>query len=246
MKHIYIAGVLIAFFVTCKKESAPDCLTSNGPDITEARSPGVFKAINVTDKFEVNIKKGNDYLVEVTSGAHIISRITTKISGDTLRIENRNRCNFVRGYKRKIRINITLPQLEYLENSGVGIVKLDEAFEQDSISARLSSSGDVYLNGKFRVIKTSSNGNGDVYLNGQSKALYVYTNGTNYVQAGGLTVSEYMFIHTSTLGDCHVNATGTKRMDYNIENTGNVYYRGDPLEIGNFSSSEAGGSLIKE
>lgn len=246
MRKSLVFALLLILSISCSKENAPDCFTSNGKDVSEIRHPGTFKAIMVPDKFEVDIIKGAEFKVEVICGENIIRNISTQVKNDTLTLENKNRCNFVRGYKRIQRISITVIDLAYLENNGVGIVTFDKAFKQDSLSVRVSSSGDVYINGEYHSIKTSSNGNGDIYMSGTTNNLYVYTNGINFVRAQGLSVSDYMFIHTANIGDCLVNASGTKKFDYNIQNSGNIYYTGDPLEMVNFSTGEAKGKIIKE
>ncbi|MDI1355181.1 MAG: DUF2807 domain-containing protein [bacterium] len=246
MKRILVYIPILILLLSCKKENTLDCFTSNGSDITETRYPGTFKAVMVPDKFEVKVVSGSEYKVEVTCGEHIISNISSKVRNDTLILENKNRCNFVRGYKRVIRFTVTVPQLDYLENSGVGVVTFDEDYKQDYIYVRVSSSGDLYLNGTFRTIKTTSNGNGDMYVGGKADTLYVYTTGINFVNTRALSVANYMFIHTASIGDCYVNATGTKRFAFNIQNTGNIYYSGDPQDLGDVSDGQAKGKLFKE
>ena len=246
MKKFIASYLILLLVVSCRKENAPDCFKASGDEVTDVRYPGLYKSIVISDKFEVTVVQGNEHKVEVTCGEYIISNIKTNVKNDTLFIEDKNKCSFMRGYEHVFRIRVTIPHLQYLENSGVGVVTMSQEFVQDSISLTVSESGDLHANGRYRVIKTSSHGNGDMYLGGQTQDLYVYTNGINYVYTRELSVSNYMFIHTVSLGDCYVNANNTKTFDYNIQNSGNIYYTGDPQVIGNFSSSEASGRLIKE
>jgi hypothetical protein len=230
---------------SCGKENAFDCFKGNGSEKTEMRLPGNFDQIQIADNFEVHVYQAPQCKVEVICGKNVIGNIETSVSDGVLTVNNNNKCNFVRGYKRKVKLNIYLPYIKLLVNDNVGIATVDENFSQDSISVKVASSGDLHLNGTYRVIKTSSNSNGDMYIGGKASRLYVFTTGVNYVWAQELIVADYMFIHTVTMGDCYVNATGCKLLDYNIQKTGNIYYYGTPLSIGNHSDGGTGHLIAK-
>jgi hypothetical protein len=70
--------------------------------------------------------------------------------------------------------------------------------------------------------------------------------GTNFVWGVNLRINYYSFIETLSIGDCHIDGTFLARLDYNLWRSGNIYYRGTPLEIRNFSDGTAKGQLIKE
>lgn len=219
--------------VTCKKENAFDCFKSTGKTISEFRDVGDFKEIEMNDKINVTIYQGNDFKVEVLAGENIIKNVYTKVSEGVLIIDNNNKCNFVRGYKHQIHVNITVPSIKLVSNKGVSTLKFADDFYQDTLVVRIENSGDAYVNGTYNQIRTSTHGNGDFYLNGKTNSLFVYTNGTNYVRAQNLEVKDYVFIETITIGDCYINATGLKKFDYHIKSDGNIYYSGQPMEINN-------------
>ena len=237
---------LILVFVSCKKENAFDCFKSNGPEITEVRYPGSFNAVELNDKIEITVFKGTEYKVEVIAGKHIIKNISTKVVNGILKIENNNKCNFVRGYKRINKINITVPYVQKITNNGVGDVTFDEEFSQDSIIVDAESSGDIHINGKYNYIQTSSNGNGDVYISGSCNTLFVFTGGTNYLRAENLSVSDYVYIETLSQGDCYFNANHLKKFGYLIRGAGNIYYTGTPLIITGSNYNNGTGKVVKQ
>ena len=96
----YIVLLACSFFLSCHKENAFDCFKGNGSEITQLRQPGQFTYIEISDKMEVTIYNGPQCKVEVTAGEKIMRNISTTVSGNILKIENKNTCNFVRGYKR--------------------------------------------------------------------------------------------------------------------------------------------------
>jgi len=162
-----------------------------------------------------------------------------------LTIENNNKCNFVRGYKRNITVNVTLPYLVRIENHGVGTTKFGENFSQDTIQVRAENSGDIHLSGTFNQVKTSSHGNGDIYLSGNCNTLFIYTYGTNVLYGENFVVNNYLFIETISIGDCFVNAPNGGTFDYNIWRNGNIYYKGNPTQINN-TNGDGKGKLIKQ
>lgn len=230
---------------SCKKENALDCFKSNGSETTEVRYPGTFSTIQVADKIEINISQGNDYKVEIKAGKNLLHNISTSVSGGTLHIANNNTCNFVRGYKKTITINVTLPYLEYVKNDGVGTIRIND-LQQDTLLVRTESSGDIYISGVYNEIRTSAHGNGDMYISGSANSFYIYSKGTNFVHAEDLIVSGYMFVHTLTLGDCFVNGTQLQELAYNIGSTGNIYYTGNPPVINDVSEVKSKGEIIGE
>ncbi len=239
-----MALFLLLSFFSCRKENALDCFKANGPDKTEARFPGNFSEVEVRDKIQLNIKPGPECRVELMGGRNILKNIKTFVEGERLVIDNTNTCNFVRGYKREIKVTVTLPYLRFHMNNGVGPSVIDPAFDQDTLLVRAENSGDIHINGRFNEIRTSSHGNGDIYLSGRCNTFYIYSYGTNFVHAENLRVSTMTFVHSQTLGDCTVSADSLAVLSCNIESKGNVYYTGKPGVIVDYSAEGIPGKLI--
>lgn len=246
MKKYITYFFLLTFFVSCKKENAFDCFKSNGSETKQSRSISGFDVIKVYDKIDLNISKGTEFKVEVVAGKHIISNITTEVKNNELLIHNKNKCNFVRGYKKRITVNVTIPYLEKVENNSVGTVRFEDNFTQDSVFVRAENSGDIYVNGTFNYVRTSSHGNGDIYVAGTCSTLSAYMFGTNFLYASDLTVSNYIFVESVSTGDCYISAPNNGTFEYNIWRNGNIYYKGNPLYINNFSDGSGKGKLIKQ
>lgn len=225
--------LLLVVLVSCRKENAFDCFKSTGKSISVLRETGSFRKIEVNDKINVTIYKGPEFKVEVIAGENIIQNISTKVTNGTLKIDNNNKCNFVRGYKHEIYVNVTVPYIELVSNISVAPLKFAEDFSQDTLVLRIENSGDTYVNGTFNQIRTSTHGNGDFYFTGKTNSLFVYTNGTNYIRAQNLLVKDYIFIETLTIGDCYINGANLKKFEYNIKSDGNIYYTHKPDEIKN-------------
>ncbi len=229
---------------SCKKENLCDCVKSTGKDITSTRDVSNFNAITVRDKIDLILTQGPVFEVKVEAGANLQSLIKTTISYDTLKIENKNRCNWVRGYKRKIKVYITAPNFNFLNNKGLGTISNTGEITQDSIKVKLSNSGDVKLNLNTNVVRGGAHGNGDLYLSGVSNRLEYDYVGTNYLYAYDLKVNSFIYLHSVTLGKSFVNAPENGEMDIRIDQAGNVYYKGNPATINLTRNNK--GDLIKE
>jgi hypothetical protein len=210
------------------------------------RNLDAFKTVIVNDKIDLNIIRGTSYKVEVTAGKNIIGNISTITSDHVLEISNNNKCNFVRGYKKRVVVTITVPVIRKIVNNGVGTVKCTNDLIQDSIFVRAENSGDIHVSGQFKLLQTSSHGNGDIYLNGVCDKLYVYMFGTNFLKGENLKVNNYTFIETISLGDCTIKAPQGGILDYNLWRSGNIYYSGDPAIINDLSDGSGKGKLIKQ
>ncbi len=237
--------LVLTAFAGCKKENALDCLKSNGKEHSEIRSLAYFNKIIVNDKIEMNIVNGQACMAEVRAGKNIIKNIRTEVKNGTLTIENKNTCNFVRGYKHKIQVTITLPYLSTLIHKSVSEVYFDDAFKQDSIYVDVESSGSVHVRGQFNYIRTFSDGNGDLYLAGTTKRLETFTQGTNYIDAEQLSITDSARIELLSLGDCYLNGAGLKKLEYRIGKSGNLYYSGDIQKMNGTFDNGAKGRLIQ-
>lgn len=234
---------LFLLITACKKENALDCFKTTGAEKTETRYPGEFNSLEAFDKVDVTVVPGNEYKVTVHAGEHLLKNITTHIKDNKLSIKNNNTCNFVRGYKRKITVTVTMPVARNIVNSGVGDLRVN-GFSQDSMDVSAESSGDIYVTGNFHQLSTYSNGNGDIYLNGTCTGLHAYLYGTNFLHAEDLIVTDYVSVETVSVGDCFLNASSGLTLNIEIWRSGNIYYKGTPATIISTYQENCKGRLI--
>ena len=230
--------------VSCKKENLCDCVKSTGPTNTIYRDLVDFNCIYIKDKMDLYITQGPDFEVRVEAGANLQRLIKTELDGETLKVFNTNKCNWVRGYKHKINVYITAPYFKYIKHGGVGTIESTNTITQDEIFLRTENSGDFHLDLNTNRIVCSAHGNGDTYLTGTTKRLESDYTGTNYLYAFGLEVKDYIYLHSVSIGHAQVNAPDNGLMDIVIDRAGNIFYKGNPATI-NLSGSGKG-NLIHE
>lgn len=241
----YIAFVLLLFFVSCNKETAPDCFKRNGEETTITRYTERFTTLILNSDMDVELVQSQEARLELSGGKNVLLKVSNDVNNGMLEIDNKNNCNFVRGYKRKIQVKVYCPSIRRIRNKGVGNISMPQGFTVDSLEVSTESVGDVHVNGNFDELVVNTGSHGDVYVKGNANRFYAYIAGTNYLKAEGLR-SKYVYTNTNCLGDCFVDLSATQLFEYVITNNGNIYYSGTPLQTTNKGNGGAKGQLIKK
>lgn len=234
----------IFLFNSCKKESMCDCVKSTGPTNVIYRDVKDFNCIFLRDKMDLYLIQGPEFEVKVEAGENLQRLIKTELDGETLKVFNNNRCNWVRGYKHKIKVFITAPNFKYIQHAGLGTIESSNTIVQNEIKLRTENSGDLRLDMNMHKIVASAHGNGDMYLSGSTDILENDYTGTNYLYANGLNITSYVYLHSVSIGHAHINAPENGLMDIIIDRAGNIYYKGNPAEIRLTKNGK--GELIRE
>lgn len=240
--YLFVLALLV--FVSCKKENMCDCFKSNGKDNVIYHDVKDFTCIEGKDKVDIILTQGSEYEVKVEAGANLQKLIRTTLEGETLKVHNDNKCNWVRGYKKRVKVYITAPYFKHIKNAGLGTISNTGTITQDEISIRVENSGDVKLNLDTKKVIGSVHGNGDSYLSGTTEQLFWNYNGTNYLYAKDLTINSYAYLVSLSIGHAYLAAPNNGLMEVEIDRTGNVYYQGSPSQIKLRKNNK--GDLIKE
>jgi hypothetical protein len=241
--NLIILFFSLLVFISCNKTNAPDCFKETGTQITVTRTLPPFICVILDANIEMTIKNGSVYEAEITGGENMLDEVKTTVSNGTLTIDNKNKCNFVRGYKHKITLSVTCPDYQYVVTNSIGNIFTTQDFHQDTLYVR-SEGGDITVYGTYYKLRTSSHGNGNVYFKGTTTEMYVYMNGTNYLYADNCSILNYVFIESLSIANAYVNAPNSGTLEYHLWKTGNIYYKGNPSII--TGKIEGKGTIIKE
>ena len=219
----------MVFFTQCGKTPVCDCFDSAGSQSSQVRQVPFFNQIAVQDNVNVFITMGATEQVTIDGGKNLIPNIGADVSGTTLKLQNKNICDWLRSYKKSIiNVYITMPQLISITNSGYGKVQSQGTITSDSLVLYTeNSAGDIELDVNSKFINAHMFGTADLTLTGQCQTfLCNFFGGTGFVYNSNLVVSNYAFISTTTTGDSYINCNGT--LSVAIYGQGNVYYSGSP------------------
>lgn len=222
---LLVAGFFF-LFNSCRKENRCDCFKPRGETVIETRNVQDFSTIRVFDKIEVFYTQDTTLtapIVQVKTGKNLVKNIKTEVSGGELKIENNNKCNFVRGANNEVAVYVTAPYVKYFVQEGVGHIFGTNTAVQDSVDCTLTNSGDIKLDVKTKNVTAHMHGIGDLYLSGVAGSFFANVVGQGFINARGF-VAGYGFIFYKSNGEAYVNISG--QLDGVIASTGNIYYTG--------------------
>lgn len=216
------------FLQGCKKENMGDCFKSTGKIVTEQRVIAAFNAIDLYDNIDLNYHYSTKYKLEVTAGENLQEQIKTKIEDGVLIIENDNKCNWVRSYKKKITVNLYAPTFTDFTFYGSGEIVFRDTLKNNTFKLNLwNASGNLYLKLKCDYIELKSHtGPGFIQATGDCRGLVTYLNGIGVLDAANLISQDALVINRKT-GRMIVNCQ--QKMQAEIEGRGNIEYYGNPI-----------------
>lgn len=205
-----------------------DMFKGTGDRTTELRQLDPFTKIYLKDNVNVFITPGSQQ-VKVEAGEKLIPLIRTKVKDGILYIEDDNKCNWARSYKKGvINVHISMPTLRYIWHYGSGDVHGSDTLYCDTLDIETRESGNVNLTYKANVTYNHLHGSADVTLKGISPLVGTFHIGEGYLYAQDL-ITDQTWFYTKASGNQYINVrygvTGK------IEWAGNIYLRGKPIYL---------------
>lgn len=190
-----------------------------------------FDGIEISGKFDVRIRNGNDYSVEVLGPERSKEKYDISQSGSTLIIDFEGKRNFdwkLRDLKiEEVQIIITMPDIEKIEATGIGSIRFDE-FTGDDMDIDLR--GPVKLRGEVTAhnITINLSGSSEADLSGSANNLNARVELASRLRAYNLEVQD-AFVETSGASTAKINVRGTLEMEEGISSE--INYRGNPQNV---------------
>lgn len=133
---------------------------------------------------ELRVKQGTAPSLVVWAEREDLPRVTTTQQGDTLQIDLVRGTYNMRGGEHKMRVDLTVPNLDEFVSQGVGSTDVS-GFSGESIKLSLDGAGAVTMNGRYRNVDARLGGVGGLTLNtGDAERVELSLRG-----AGRLTVT---------------------------------------------------------
>ncbi|MEX2379301.1 MAG: head GIN domain-containing protein [Vicingaceae bacterium] len=227
-KPLLALSLIVISLWSCKKEQMGDCFKSTGKNTTESRNLTAFSQLELHDRIELNYHYSSKYWVKVSTGENLIDGIQTKVEGNLLKIENENRCNWVRSFKHKVQVDLYAPSFSEFTYYGSGTVQFIDTLKTDFFNLELwQASGNLHLklNAETTELK-SHTGPGDIFASGKCVNLVAYLNGIGRIEAPNLISQKGLVINRKT-GNILINCQS--EMQAEISGQGNIEYIGNPV-----------------
>ncbi|MCC6720695.1 MAG: DUF2807 domain-containing protein [Bacteroidia bacterium] len=245
-KNVIIFIISVLNF-SCMKEQLNDCFQSTGADISITKQLNSFSKINIGENFNIILKQDtsqNEH-IKITGGKNIISQIVTNVKNGTLSVKNRNTCNFVRSYKRKITLEIYVKYLDEIILTSVAELNTPDTlyFENRTIKIKNLGLGDVKINIKSGFLDIQSINSGSLTLSGFSNIMSCSIEEVSSFDALNLLCDD-IYIDCHSPLNCYVFPK--IKLYAKLFNSGNVFYRNGSDDLKTYLVEKRGsGSLLK-
>jgi len=240
---MFLLSASLAMPLACKKENLCDCFKSTGKIITENRAVSLVNRIFLDDNINLVLTSGDTAMLRVEAGKNLLPLIKTTIEGDEIHIRNDNRCNWVRSYKHKPTVYLTLPLVDFIYYSGSGDISMSNTFTSDTIAVNSwDGSGTINLDLNCRATHLNLHtGPADINVKGSASQSYIWCAGNGMLH-GENFITGYTYIEHKGTGNCYLNVT--HELHAIIHWTGSIYYSGHPQIVVPQISGK--GKLIEE
>lgn len=197
------------------------CTEGEGSIQTETRDLDEFKNIALDFSADVTVVKGQSAKAEIETYENLLAKIKTRTSGDELKLTS-DGC-ITAG--KKVKVKITLPELEGLEINGSGNISVPDTFMVDKIHLEINGSGDINATLVAAKVESEIHGSGNIILTGSANINNIEILGSGDIKAGDLPCNE-SDIEVNGSGDVYVYAI--KSLDVKVNGSGTVHYKGKP------------------
>jgi len=240
------------FLSECKKDNLCDCFKSTGGDIRSERNTNPFHYIWLESKIDLVLTQDTIEHVAVVAGGHLIDKIETTVSHDTLFIRNHNICNFVRSYGRHITAYVSVKFLREVLYWGAGDVSCTNSLlglsGNDTIIGfeSFEGSGNVVLNIKAKASNLAIHtGPANIQLTGTVPMIYLYNFGNGVIHTDDVSADK-IYLDCDCTGSNYIRSSSVQNslLNASILGTGNVYCHGIPGTL--IQNDSGGGKLILE
>ena len=168
---------------------------------SETRQVDNFTRIKMVGAFDVFVTVGKEQSITLTFDDNLLDNILTEVQGKTLILESEESYSS----RKNCKIEITVPELEYVKLSGSGDIVVSE-LNSDMFEYELSGSGDLTAEGKVKDLEINLSGSGDIDTH--------------------KLIAEDVYAKISGSGDIKVYASN--RFDGKVSGSGDIVYYGNP------------------
>lgn len=217
------------------------CENGSGEVVTETRTVADFSKLTIDIPADIYLHRDTAFGVEIEAQTSLMEWIDTEVSGNMLEIRN-DRC--FRGIK-TIRIDVFMPEVDYIEVVGSGDVYGQDAFSgtdleldimgsgsielaasASDVTLNILGSGDAILDLVAESLSSRITGSGDLISQGELDVHDIVIEGSGAVSSFDLITNETSILISGS-GDAEVYADSL--LDVRINGSGDVFYKGIPV-----------------
>jgi len=226
---IYIISFLFLILYSCQKPENRACWKSTGEETELEIILPSFDKILLHEHLEFVLIQDSVEKVVVIGGKNLVNFVKAEVTDGLLDIRNDNNCNFLRTYKKKIKVEVHFKSLMNIHYEGTYALTNVGTLEFGWLTFLIrDGSGSVNLNFNAEVVNaTISHGWGDFTFTGNVGSANLNVRSNGYCNTYGLNIQDSLTVISNTQGYTKVNADGIK-FKAEIDSDGDIYYKGTP------------------
>ena len=241
MRRQLLYILIIAFVVTsCKRQK---CLKSTGKEASLRVELPNFSTIEIKEKLVPTIVMDTVNYAIVTGGENVIPFISFDNPADQLIVYNRNRCNYLRSLKKKIKVEIHCKPFSKIIWKGSEPINIIGTVATDKLNLQIDDTVndleiDIAVN---ECVVALPEGSANFKLSGNTNKLYINNAANGSGNTANLDVSQLIHVENYSPGNLVLNANCDSLISI-IHSSGNVSYYGEPDHI--YTINNGTGELI--
>jgi hypothetical protein len=232
--HYKIFGlffVSIAILSSCEIQNNHE---GNGNVTTSRRNLTNFDTININGVLDVYLKQGTSYRVEVVTDENLQDIVETYTENGSMFVDTKSEHNYDAS---QMDIYITVPDVKRIILDGVTALYTTDTLELTDLEIEKKNTGQLTLNTIIDNLTLNSDGIGNIELNGKGHEVAINNEMVGDINAFGFKVYNLNLMHDGT-GKVEVFVTND--FDVQITGVGDVYCKGNPVNITNTGENITG------
>lgn len=194
-------------YLGCDSEKAWDCFQDSGELVQQEYDVPLFKKIQVWERVQLIVQHGNRQSVRVQTGANLIEEVQVVVEDSTLKVSDRNSCNYVRDYD-ITKVFVSSPDIKEIRSSSGLTVKSLGTLGWNELSLISNDpenlevyhhDGDFDMDLDVVLLRVQSNGLSKFFLRGRAQYMGIrFDDGDPRMEAGDLIVNNINVFQRST------------------------------------------------
>lgn len=232
MRQFLIIALVVAVF-SCKKPDERRCMKSTGEEaVLDVELISPVDSLFLHDNFTYVLVPDTEEFVRIRGGENVIPFLEVEETTGRIIIRNGNKCNFLRSFKKEIRVEIHMNQLRYLEYTGGGSITTTDTLNAPDFRLKIiDGAGPVDLTLEAGYVEAViTQGYGDFTLHGTTLDAFFLCQTNSFCNTNDFVVANNLTVHSNSGADMHVNATGAD-FKAQIGRKGNIFYKGVPSQL---------------
>lgn len=210
-------ALIVLSYSMLRSAGTPSAVNQEGRNLaTETRvvSTGI-SAIDLSGPIDLTMRQGAVASLVVKGEQRLLGNVETLQEGATLHIGIKG---MLLHHRQPLQVTLIVPSIDNINVYGSGDTTIN-GFSGERITVRLSGSGDVKFNGRYKEVLGTLQGSGDLELNGGTSEMVEVT----LVGSGDLTVvgsSKRLRVEQTGSGDVHAEHMTAQEANVSLRGSG--------------------------